>query len=103
MHNAQIEVDVLERFPTPWGLVRGGGAPDHPEKKLISRVFTAIAARSGFRFFGSIELGRDLHHSELTAWYDAVLYAIGAARDVRMGIAGEELPGSFSAREFVSW
>lgn len=103
LHTEQIEVDVYERLPTPWGLVRGGVAPDHAEKKLVSTVFDAIAARKGFRFFGNVELGRDVHHGELAAWYDGVIYAVGAADDNRMGIDGEELAGSHSAREFVSW
>lgn len=103
LHDEQIEVDVYERLPTPWGLVRGGVAPDHAEKKLVSTIFNAIAARKGFRFFGNVELGRDVHHGELAEWYDGVIYAVGAAGDNRMGIDGEELPGSHSAREFVSW
>jgi ferredoxin--NADP+ reductase len=100
---AQIEVDVIDRLPTPWGLVRGGVAPDHPEKKLVSRVFEAIAERPGFRFFANVEVGRDLRHDELAEWYDAVVYAVGAAGDPRMGIPGEELAGCWAAREFVAW
>jgi ferredoxin--NADP+ reductase len=101
--DASIEVDVLDRLPTPWGLVRGGVAPDHPEKKLVSHVFEAIAERPGFRFFGNVEVGRDVRHDELAQWYDAVIYAVGAANDAHMGIPGEELPGCWSAREFVGW
>ena len=98
-----VEVDMLERLPTPWGLVRGAVAPDHPEKKLVTRVFEAIAARPGFRFFGNVEIGRDVRPAELAQWYDAVIYAVGAASDPHMGIPGEELPGCWSAREFVAW
>jgi hypothetical protein len=98
-----VEVDMLERLPTPWGLVRGAVAPDHPEKKLVTRVFEAIAARPGFRFFGNVEIGRDIRPAELAQWYDAVIYAVGAASDPHMGIPGEELPGCWSAREFVAW
>jgi NADPH-dependent glutamate synthase beta subunit-like oxidoreductase len=79
LHSKQIraEVDLFERLPTPWGLVRGGVAPDHPKIKSVSRVYEKIAKAPDFRFFGNVEVGRDVHHSELVAWYDAVLYAIG--------------------------
>lgn len=103
LHGYPVEVDVFDRLPTPWGLVRGGVAPDHPEKKLISRVFDAIAARRGYRFFGNVEVGRDVSSQQLADWYDAVIYAVGAAGDVRMDIPGEMLAGSHSAREFVAW
>ena len=98
-----IEVDVLERLPTPWGLVRAGVAPDHPEKKQVARLFESTAALPGFRFFGNVEVGRDLGPAELSQWYDAVIYAVGAAGDRRAGIPGEDLAGSHSATEFVSW
>ncbi|WP_246361203.1 NADP oxidoreductase [Haloechinothrix aidingensis] len=98
-----VEVDVLERLPTPWGLIRGGVAPDHPEKKAITRVFDEVVRRPGFRFFGNVEVGRDVLPQELSAWYDAVIYAVGAAGDTHMGIEGEDLPGCYSAREFVAW
>lgn len=98
-----VEVDVLERLPTPWGLVRGGVAPDHPDKKLIARVFESIAARPGFRFFGNVEVGRDITPAELTDSYDAVIYAVGASSDRHLEIPGERLPGCWSAREFVAW
>jgi ferredoxin--NADP+ reductase len=97
------EVDLFERLPTPWGLVRGGVAPDHPKIKSVSRVYEKIAAKPGFRFFGNVEVGRDVGHDELAAWYDAVLYAVGTAGDRRSGIPGEDLPGSWSATEFVGW
>jgi ferredoxin/flavodoxin---NADP+ reductase len=98
-----VEVDMLERLPTPWGLVRGGVAPDHPKIKSVTRVYEKIAARPGFRFFGNVEVGRDVSAEELAEWYDAVLYAVGTAGDRRSGIPGEELPGSWSATEFVGW
>jgi len=100
---AGAEVDVLERLPTPWGLVRLGVAPDHPELKSASRVFEKTAARGGFRFFGNVEVGRDVTHDELTALYDAVVYTVGAQSDRRLGIPGEDLPGSWAATEFVAW
>jgi ferredoxin/flavodoxin---NADP+ reductase len=98
-----IEVDMIERLPTPWGLVRLGVAPDHPKLKSVSRAFERIAEKPGFRFFGNVEVGRDLSHADLEQLYDAVVYAFGAQTDKRLGIPGEELPGSWSATEFVAW
>src|SRR5438874_4499962 len=100
---APFEVDMIERLPTPWGLVRLGVAPDHPKLKTVSRAFERIAARPGFRFFGNVEVGRDLTHADLTRLYDAVVYAFGAQSDRRLGIPGEDLAGSWSATEFVAW
>ncbi|HEY6015544.1 MAG TPA: FAD-dependent oxidoreductase [Gaiellaceae bacterium] len=97
------EVDMIERLPTPWGLVRLGVAPDHPNIKAVSRAFEKIAARPGFRFLGNVELGRDLQHEDLVRLYDAVVYAVGAQSDRRMGIPGEDLPGSWPATVFVAW
>jgi ferredoxin/flavodoxin---NADP+ reductase len=97
------EVDMIERLPTPWGLVRLGVAPDHPKIKSVSRAFERIAERPGFRFLGNVEVGRDVMHSDLIALYDAVIYAVGAQSDRRMGIPGEDLPGSWPATEFVAW
>jgi ferredoxin--NADP+ reductase len=99
----EVEVDLIERLPTPWGLVRLGVAPDHPKIKSVSRAFERIAERDGFRFLGNVEVGRDLHHSDLTALYDAVVYSVGAQTDRRMGVPGEDLPGSWPATEFVAW
>jgi ferredoxin--NADP+ reductase len=98
-----IEVDMIERLPTPWGLVRLGVAPDHPKLKSVSRAFERVAEKPGFRFFGNVEVGRDLSHADLLRLYDAVLYAFGAQTDKRLGIPGEDLPGSWSATEFVAW
>jgi ferredoxin/flavodoxin---NADP+ reductase len=98
-----VEVDMIERLPTPWGLVRLGVAPDHPKLKSVSRAFERIALRPGFRFLGNVEVGRDLLHADLTMLYDAVVYAFGAQSDRRLGVPGEELPGSWSATEFVAW
>src|SRR6188472_2966173 len=75
------EVDMIERLPTPWGLVRLGVAPDHPQLKTVSKAFEKIAARPGFRFLGNVEVGRDVSHDELTALYDAVVYAVGSQTD----------------------
>ena len=98
-----VEVDMIERLPTPWGLVRLGVAPDHPKIKSVSRAFEKIADRPGFRFVGNVEVGRDVGHRELCELYDAVVYAVGAQSDRRMGIPGEDLPGSWAATEFVAW
>ncbi|MGL6280036.1 MAG: FAD-dependent oxidoreductase [Gaiella sp.] len=98
-----VEVDLFERLPAPWGLVRFGVAPDHPNIKAVSRVFEKIAAKPGFRFLGNVEVGRDVTHAELTALYDAVVYAFGAQTDRRMGVPGEDLPGSWPATAFVAW
>jgi ferredoxin--NADP+ reductase len=101
--NPAVEVDMIERLPTPWGLVRLGVAPDHPQLKTVSRAFEKIAARPGFRFFGNVEVGRVVTHEELTALYDAVIYAIGSQTDRQLGIPGEELAGSWAATELVAW
>src|SRR6266498_5667189 len=98
-----VEVDMIERLPTPWGLVRLGVAPDHPKLKSVSRAFERIAEKPGFRFFGNVEVGRDLSHADLLQLYDAVVYAFGAQTDKRLGIPGEDLAGSWSATEFVAW
>jgi ferredoxin--NADP+ reductase len=98
-----VEVDMIERLPTPWGLVRLGVAPDHPKIKAVSKAFERIAAQPGFRFLGGVEVGRDLTHEDLSRLYDAVVYAVGAQTDRRMGIPGEDLPGSWAATELVAW
>ena len=98
-----VEVDMFERLPTPWGLVRLGVAPDHPKLKTVSRAFEKIAERPGFRFIGNVEVGRDITHGDLVRLYDAVVYAVGAQSDRRLGIPGEDLAGSWPATEFVAW
>src|SRR5206468_8042668 len=80
-----------------------GVAPDHPKLKSVSRAFERIAERPGFRFLGNVEIGRDLTHGDLMRLYDAVVYAVGAQSDRRLGIPGEDLPGSWSSTEFVAW
>jgi len=97
------EVDLIERLPTPWGLVRLGVAPDHENIKAVSRAFEKVAQRPGFRFFGNIEVGKHVEHADLARIYDAVLYSVGAQTDRRLGIPGEDLPGSWAATEFVAW
>jgi ferredoxin--NADP+ reductase len=99
----EIEVDMIERLPTPWGLVRLGVAPDHPNIKAVSRAFEKTALNPGFRFFGNVEVGKDVEHAELAQLYDAVLYSVGAQTDRQLGIPGEDLPGSWPATAFVAW
>jgi ferredoxin--NADP+ reductase len=99
----KVEVDVIDRLPTPWGLVRLGVAPDHENIKAVSRAFEKIAKRPGFRFFGNVEVGRDVDHVDLVRVYDAVVYTTGAQTDRHLGIPGEGLPGSWPATAFVAW
>src|SRR4051794_34302626 len=100
---AGFAVDLLDRLPTPYGLVRAGVAPDHPKIKSVTRMYDKTAAGEGFRYFGSVELGRDVTREELLDRYHAVVYAVGTATDNRLGIPGEELRGSHAATEFVAW
>jgi ferredoxin--NADP+ reductase len=99
----EVQVDLYDRLPTPWGLVRGGVAPDHPNIKAVSRVYEKTAAHPEFRFFGNVHFGADLTQDDLLTHYHAVIYAVGAETDRRMGIPGEDLPGSRTATEFVAW
>src|SRR3954470_21691307 len=99
----QVAVDVIDRLPTPWGLVRLGVAPDHENIKAVSRAFEKTASRPGFRFFGNVEIGSTVSHEDLLGIYDAVVYTVGAQTDRRLGIPGEDLPGSWAATEFVAW
>jgi ferredoxin--NADP+ reductase len=98
-----IEVDMFERLPTPWGLVRSGVAPDHPKIKSVTRIYEKTAAHPRFRFFGNVELGRDVSRQELTERYHAIVYATGSPSDRPLGIPGEELAGSHPATDFVGW
>lgn len=100
---AGARVDLFEKLPAPHGLVRYGVAPDHQKIKGAARAFDKTARQPGFRYFGNVEVGRDLELSELQARYDQVLVTIGAAADRRMGIAGEDLEGSVSAVAVVGW
>ena len=103
LKESDVEVDMLERLPTPHGLVRSGVAPDHPKIKTVTRIYEKTAAHARFRFFGNVELGRDVSVEELREHYHAVVYAVGAAADRPLGIPGEELPGSWAATDFVGW
>jgi ferredoxin--NADP+ reductase len=98
-----IEVDMFDRLPTPYGLVRAGVAPDHPKIKSVIRVYEKTAARPGFRFFGNVHIGREITALELAEHYHAVIYAYGTAADRSLGIDGEHFNGSHAATEFVAW
>jgi ferredoxin--NADP+ reductase len=98
-----VEIDLFERLPTPWGLLRAGVAPDHQEIKRLDETFDRQTLERGCRFFGNVEVGVDLSHEELMRHYSAVIYATGAQTDKSLGILGEELTGSWPATEFVAW
>lgn len=98
-----FSIDMIERLPTPWGLVRSGVAPDHPKIKTVSKVFEKVATTGNFRLFANIELGTHLSIEELKNHYDAVVIATGTALGKKLGIPGEGLPGSISAAQFVPW
>ena len=96
-------IDMIERLPTPWGLVRSGVAPDHPKIKTVSKVFEKIAADPNFRLFANVEIGSEISVAQLKEKYDAVVIATGSHLGKSLGIPGEELPGSLSAADFVPW
>jgi ferredoxin--NADP+ reductase len=97
------QVDVFDRLATPWGLVRSGVAPDHPNIKAVTRVFEKTAGNEGYRFFGNVTFGDQITHEDLVAHYHAVVYAVGTETDKKIGIPGEDLRGSHGAAEFVAW
>ena len=98
-----FEIDMIERLPTPWGLVRSGVAPDHPKIKTVSKVFEKIAAHETFRLFANVEIGNDISIAQLQEKYDAVVIATGSSQGKSLGIPGENLRGSLSAAVFVPW
>lgn len=97
------EVDMFERLPTPFGLVRGGVAPDHPKIKSVTRTYDRIASHPNFRFYGNVTFGSDITHDDVLQHYHAVIYAVGAQTDRRLEIPGIDLPNSHAATEFVAW
>ena len=99
----KFSIDMIERLPTPWGLVRSGVAPDHPKIKTVSKAFEKIAADPNFRLFANIEIGSDINVAQLKEKYDAVVMATGSSLGKTLGIPGEDLPGSISAADFVPW
>ena len=98
-----VEIDLFERLPTPWGLLRAGVAPDHQEIKRLEETFDRQTLGRGCRFLGNVVVGADVSHSDLMSHYTAVVYATGAQTDKSLGIPGEDLPGSWAATEFVAW
>ncbi|MDO9455282.1 FAD-dependent oxidoreductase [Nocardioides sp.] len=103
LKHPEVSVDVYDRLPTPYGLVRAGVAPDHHHTKRVEKLFRAIEEQPGFRYFLGVEIGRDLTLADLEAQYDAVVYSVGASADRSLGIEGEQLPGSLSATDLVGW
>ncbi|HEY9310873.1 FAD-dependent oxidoreductase [Williamsia sp.] len=101
--SGSVEVEVIDRLPTPWGLIRAGVAPDHLGTKEITNVFRRVSSRPGFRFHLNVEVGRHLTHDELLEHHHAVIYAVGALGDRKLGVPGEDLLGSVAASEFVAW
>jgi ferredoxin/flavodoxin---NADP+ reductase len=98
-----IEIDMYERLPTPFGLVRGGVAPDHQKIKNVTKVYDRIAQHPKFRFFGNVTFGKDISRADLQTHYHAVIYTVGSSTDKKLDIPGEDLAGSFPATEFVGW
>ena len=98
-----VEIDMFDRLPTPYGLVRGGVAPDHQKIKSVTKVYDRIAKKDNFRFYGNVEFGKDITHADLAAHYHQIIYAVGAQSDRRLNIPGEDLAGSHPATEFVAW
>ena len=105
LRNAQVvvEVDLYDRLPTPYGLVRLGVAPDHQKIKFVTNAFDKVAANPRFRFYGGVEFGKDVTLADLKTHYHQIVYCTGAQTDRRMGIPGEDLSGSHPATEFVAW
>ncbi len=97
------EIDMFDRLPTPYGLVRGGVAPDHQKIKSVAATFDKVAADPRFRFYGYVEFGKDITLADLREYYHQIVYATGAQTDRRMGIPGEDLQGSHPATDFVAW
>jgi ferredoxin--NADP+ reductase len=100
---AGVAVDVFDALPTPYGLVRAGVAPDHPKIKSVTRMFDRTAEHASLRFFGGVEVGADVTPRELRERYHAVVYAVGTPRDNRLGLPGDDRPGSIAATQFVAW
>jgi ferredoxin--NADP+ reductase len=99
----QFSVDLYDRLPTPYGLVRSGVAPDHPKIKSVTRAYDKTSKHERFRFFGHVELGTDITRRQLLDHYHVVCYTLGTSMDKRLGIPGEDLRGSHPATEFVAW
>ncbi|RDI51910.1 FAD-dependent oxidoreductase [Nocardia mexicana] len=103
LRRADVEVEMFDRLPTPWGLVRAGVAPDHPGTKTVSSMFESAFRRETLQYHLNVEVGNHISHDELLSHHHAVIYAVGASTDRQLGVPGEDLPGSHSATEFVAW
>ncbi|WP_433731045.1 FAD-dependent oxidoreductase [Nocardia sp. CA-129566] len=103
LRRCDVEVEMFDRLPTPWGLVRAGVAPDHPGTKTVSGMFESAFRRETLQYYLNVEVGTHITHEELLAHHHAVIYAVGASADRHLGVPGEDLPGSHSATEFVAW
>ncbi|WP_194831915.1 FAD-dependent oxidoreductase [Nocardia sp. XZ_19_369] len=103
LRRADVEIEMFDRVPTPWGLVRAGVAPDHPGTKTVSSLFESAFRREALQYYLNVEVGTHISHEELLRHHHAVLYAVGASTDRKLGVPGEDLPGSHSATEFVAW
>ncbi|GAB4515688.1 MAG: FAD-dependent oxidoreductase [Anaerolineae bacterium] len=101
--NLTVQIDMFDRLPTPFGLVRGGVAPDHQKIKSVTKVYDKIAAQPNFRFYGNVTFGVDITYADLVEHYHAIIYAVGAQTDRNLDIPGEHLPGSHAATAFVGW
>jgi ferredoxin/flavodoxin---NADP+ reductase len=101
--NLACRIDMFNRLPTPFGLVRDGVAPDHDSIKAVTRMYDRIASNPSFRYFGNVTFGVDVTHDDLRPLYDQIIYAVGAQSDRKMGVPGEELAGSEPATAFVGW
>ena len=101
--DAHVAIDIFDRLPTPYGLVRYGVAPDHQKIKSVTRIYERTMKDSRVRYFGNVDLGADTTHADLKAHYDQIVFAVGAQSDRKLEISGEDLEGSFSATEFVAW
>ncbi|WP_067816072.1 FAD-dependent oxidoreductase [Nocardia inohanensis] len=103
LRRADVEVELFDRLPTPYGLVRAGVAPDHPGTKSVASLFESAFRREALQYRLNVEVGKHISHEELLRHHHAVIYAVGAATDRKLGVPGEDLPGSYSATEFVAW
>ncbi|WP_278261469.1 FAD-dependent oxidoreductase [Nocardia sp. AG03] len=103
LRRSDVEVEMFDRLPTPWGLIRAGVAPDHSGTKGVANMFDSAFRRDTLQYYLNVEIGQHIDHAELLAHHHAVIYAVGASSDRRLGVPGEDLPGSHSATEFVAW
>ena len=99
----RARIDIIDRFPVPYGLIRFGVAPDHQSLKAVSKRYDQVAAGDSVRFVGNVDIGQDVSIADLTGLYDAVILAVGAPHDRKLGIPGEDLPGVVGSAEFVGW